>query len=77
MATWLRTDLKSYVLELLSEKNLSSHGLFRYSAVKRILDQHFSRAEIHDRLIWALVVFQVWHERYMVKQNAGDEGMRT
>lgn len=65
MAQWLKHDLKHYVVETLSEKNISKHGYLNPRTVKTILEEHFSGKEIHDTLIWAMLVFQRWHELYM------------
>lgn len=65
MAQWLKNDLKPYVLETLSEKNLSKHGYLHYGTVKNVLDEHFSGRELHDTLIWSIVVFQRWFDLYI------------
>jgi asparagine synthase (glutamine-hydrolysing) len=65
MTQWLRNDLKSFVQETLSEKNLNRHGYLNPGTVRKILDEHFSGQEIHDTLIWSMVVFQVWFNRYI------------
>ena len=64
MTRWLQTDLKPYVLETLDEKNLRKHGLFNAQTIKRIVDEHLSGKEIHDSLIWSLVIFQKWFDMY-------------
>jgi asparagine synthase (glutamine-hydrolysing) len=68
MAQWLKRDLKSYTVETLSEKNLKKHDLFDRATVKKILDEHFSGKEIHDTLIWSLLIFQTWFDMYMAKR---------
>jgi asparagine synthase (glutamine-hydrolysing) len=65
MAQWLKNDLKSYALETLSEKNLKKHGLFNYKIIDQIFEDHFSGREIHDTLIWSLLIFQKWYEMYI------------
>lgn len=65
MTQWLKHDLKPYVLETLTEKKLAKHGFVNPKTVNRILDEHFSGKEIHDTLIWSLLVFQKWFELYM------------
>ncbi len=62
MTHWLETDLKQYVLDTLNERNLNKHGLLNALTVKRITDEHFSGKEIHDTLIWSLVIFQKWFD---------------
>jgi len=65
MTKWLQTDLKPFVLDVLSNRNLSKHGLFNIETVNTILSEHFNRVEIHDKLIWALVMFQLWFNLYI------------
>ena len=69
MAQWLKTDLKSYVVEALSEKNLKKHDLLNSSTVKKILDEHFSGKEIHDTLIWSILIFQKWYDLYVENEQ--------
>jgi asparagine synthase (glutamine-hydrolysing) len=70
MTQWLKHDLKQYVLDTLSHGNLEKHGLFNTQTVRTLLDEHFGRKEIHDSLIWSMVIFQAWFERYMEKKKA-------
>jgi asparagine synthase (glutamine-hydrolysing) len=65
MTIWLKTDLKSYVLEHLSQVNLAKHGLFNEKVTTRLIHEHFSGKEIHDTLIWSLIVFQAWFDLYI------------
>lgn len=65
MTRWLQTGLKDYVVATLAPERLAKHGLFVPSAVKTLLDEHFQRREIHDKLIWSLVMFQTWYEMYV------------
>jgi asparagine synthase (glutamine-hydrolysing) len=62
---WLRSELRGYVLEVLSPRNLARHGLFDAETVARILSDHFEGRETNDILIWALVVFQAWFDSYI------------
>ncbi len=65
MSIWLQTDLKPFVLDRLKESNLNKHGLFNARSVRRILDDHFNRRELNDKLIWSLVMFQTWYDLYI------------
>jgi asparagine synthase (glutamine-hydrolysing) len=65
MARWLQTDLKEYTQDILCRKSLDAHGLFNPGRVADILAEHHSRKQIHDRLIWSLVVFQTWYRLYI------------
>jgi len=65
MTQWLKHDLKHYVLDTLTEKNIGKHGLFNLGTISKILDEHFSGKEIHDTLIWSLLIFQKWYDIYI------------
>lgn len=65
MTRWLKNDLRPFVMETLAGKNLERHGYLDVRTVNRILDEHFSGREIHDTLIWSMLVFQVWFNRYI------------
>jgi asparagine synthase (glutamine-hydrolysing) len=65
MARWLREDLRSYALEVLSPRHLSRHGLLQPETVGRVLADHFDGRESNDTLIWGLMVFQTWFDSYM------------
>ena len=47
MTKWLRGELKSYVLDTLSEDNLHKHDFFNSSTINTFLDEHFSLKETH------------------------------
>jgi hypothetical protein len=58
-------ELKPFVIETLAEKNLRKHDLLTPATVRTVLDEHFSGREIHDTLIWSMVIFQTWFNLYM------------
>lgn len=64
MTRWLQTDLKTFTRETLSPDRLARHGLLDPRTVSRLLSDHEERREIHDTLIWALLVFQTWFDRF-------------
>jgi asparagine synthase (glutamine-hydrolysing) len=65
MTKWLQTDLKELTLSKLSKDNLDKHGMFDQGTVRTILEDHYSRKEINDTLIWSLLIFQTWFDLYM------------
>jgi asparagine synthase (glutamine-hydrolysing) len=65
MTAWLRTDLKGYVRSTLAPERLARHGLFDADAVNGLIEAHMTRRETYDRQLFALMMFQKWHERFM------------
>ncbi len=64
LGPWLRHDLKDYMMDLLSRRNLKQHGIFNYQAVEHIINQHLQGSHNHRQLIWPLIIFQNWYNKY-------------
>jgi len=71
MTQWLKNDLKPYVVEALSEKNLKKHDLLNSQVIKRVTEEHFSGRQIHDTSIWSVLIFQKWYEMYIENNTIG------
>jgi len=73
MTQWLKNELKQYATDTLSAENLKRHDLLNPGAVREVLGEHFSGREIHDTLIWSLVVFQKWYDIYIEGNAPSDQ----
>jgi asparagine synthase (glutamine-hydrolysing) len=62
VAKWLVGPLRELVEDTLSESRLRADGLFRPKAVRTLLDEHYSRRRDNRKLIWTLLIFQLWHD---------------
>jgi asparagine synthase (glutamine-hydrolysing) len=67
MGTWLRTDLRPMVGDLLAGDRLGRHGLFNVDFVNSLLDAHYAGVEDYTEPIFALLAFEIWRERFDVK----------
>jgi asparagine synthase (glutamine-hydrolysing) len=65
VAHWLTSELRDLVLDMLSEERITRQGFFNYSYVKHLLDEHFSRQRDNRKLLWTLLIFQMWYDRYI------------
>ena len=70
LAVWFRGELREYVEDSLAVDRLARSGAFNASFVRRILDDHFAHVANYDNVIWALLVFELWHAEYI----EGDAG---
>jgi len=61
---WIRGELKPMMLDLLSERRIREQGLFQPAFVSRLVREHIEGTENHSHKLWALMVFEQWHEIY-------------
>jgi asparagine synthase (glutamine-hydrolysing) len=65
VARWLRADLRPLVLDLLSEDRLRRQGLFDTAQISRLLKDHFEARADNRKVLWTLLIFQLWHARWL------------
>jgi asparagine synthase (glutamine-hydrolysing) len=64
VAKWLNGPLKPLAEEMLSEKRLREGGLFNPAYVRGLLDEHQARHRDNRKLLWTLLVFELWRQRW-------------
>ena len=52
------------VEDMLSESRLKREGFFEPTYVKQLLDEHMAGYRDHRKLLWTLLVFELWHEHW-------------
>lgn len=62
---WLRTDLKYYAEEYMSEAAFARHGLFKQEGVNHIMQQFYKGDRNYNSLFWYLLMFQMWYKQWM------------
>lgn len=70
VAKWFRHELKGLLLDTLSRDRVQRQGLFRPEAVEALLSQHFTGKRDNRKLLWTLLVLQLWYDRWMTPQPA-------
>ncbi|MGH9944086.1 MAG: asparagine synthase (glutamine-hydrolyzing) [Pyrinomonadaceae bacterium] len=67
VAEWLKIKgrLRPLARDLLSPERLKRHGLFDAAYVARLQDEHERGAANHRKLLWTLLVFELWHESFV------------
>jgi len=71
IAVWCRNELREFSEDTLSRSAIERAGVFKYSAVRRILDDHFERRANNDNQIWALISFTRWYDEYISSSASG------
>ncbi|HEY1892341.1 MAG TPA: asparagine synthase (glutamine-hydrolyzing) [Steroidobacteraceae bacterium] len=64
MKHWLAHEWNGLMHELLSPRSLAADGLFDARYVGQLMREHEGGAHNHSHLLWALMVFQLWRDRF-------------
>ncbi len=62
---WLKGDMRALMQDVLTERRVNEQGLVRWPTVKRLMDEHLAGTENHSHKLWALMVFELWHDRHL------------
>jgi asparagine synthase (glutamine-hydrolysing) len=62
---WFRHELKDLLLDYLSPERLKKEGLFDYTFVENRLKEHLSGQVNHHYRLWALLMWEMWRERWL------------
>ncbi|PIR00670.1 MAG: asparagine synthase (glutamine-hydrolyzing) [Nitrospinae bacterium CG11_big_fil_rev_8_21_14_0_20_45_15] len=62
---WTRGILASEFDRLFTREKVEDEKIFNYEEIWRLIQEHRSRKVDHGRNLWALLSFQLWHDRYI------------
>lgn len=62
---WLRSELRPFVDQHLSEDAIKKQNIFDYTEIRRIKNAFFETEQEKPEKIWHLLMFQMWYERWM------------
>ena len=61
---WLRTSLKDWADELLSESSIHEQGFFHAVKIRERWQQHLSGTHNWEHFLWNILMFQSWHKNF-------------
>ena len=62
---WLRESQRDLLLDYLSPSRLRAQGIFDPRAVSALVREHLSQGADRGHQLWLILLFQLWHERWM------------
>lgn len=65
MDEWLQHDLAASAKRLFSEKDSACRRYFNLDFIDRLIGEHQRRRENHQRRIYALLCFELWHRQWI------------
>ena len=63
--SWLSNELKELTRSYLNPEILAQQEIFNTPYVQEILDEFYSGKEFLNKRIWALLVFQIWKDKFL------------
>ena len=65
VAEWLKVKLRPLARDLLSPERVRRAGVFNPEFVARLHDEHERGVANHRKLLWTLLMFELWHESFV------------
>lgn len=62
---WFRDELREMMTDTLLDSRTLSRGYFNPSAIRRMIDEHTSSQWDHSSRLWLLLVFELWHRKFI------------
>ncbi len=60
VAKWVKGELRGFVRDIFAPDRMKRRGLFNVDYVQRLLDEHERGVADHRKLIWTLLMFEMW-----------------
>ncbi|HEX5833850.1 MAG TPA: asparagine synthase (glutamine-hydrolyzing) [Pyrinomonadaceae bacterium] len=65
VAEWLKFKLRPLARDLLSPERVRRAGVFNPDFIARLQDEHERGVANHRKLLWTLLMFELWHESFV------------
>lgn len=62
---WLGTQFRPIMEDLLDTTKLKAEGLFNVNTINNLKKEHLKGKANHSHVIWSLMVFQAWKQRWL------------
>lgn len=66
VARWFQGPLRPLLEDKLGRDRLAAAGFFRSEVVERLIREHVAGARDHRKVLWTLLSFELWRDRYGV-----------
>lgn len=65
VAYWLSSDLNELLNDMLNKEFIERQGLFEHTFIQQLISDHLERRKDNRKLLWTLLMFQLWYQNYM------------
>jgi asparagine synthase (glutamine-hydrolysing) len=77
VAEWLKVKLRPLARDLLSPERVRRAGVFNPEFVSRLQDEHERGVANHRKLLWTLLMFELWHESFIATPKRIETSVST
>jgi asparagine synthase (glutamine-hydrolysing) len=75
MKHWLTSELREVLEEFLAPEKVRDTGVFQSEAVETLKSEHMRNVANHSHVLWSLIVFQAWHDRWLGGESGSQLAM--
>ncbi|MBI2996313.1 MAG: asparagine synthase (glutamine-hydrolyzing) [Candidatus Melainabacteria bacterium] len=72
---WLKHELKDILLHYTSKNYIENQGLFNHNFIETLVQNHLNEKWDNKKLLWNLLVFQLWYEKYKPMVGSASEAL--
>lgn len=65
LAIMFQTELKEYVENIIDSQRAHARGYFNPTEIRRLINEHSSGSHDHHKVLWQLLVLELWHREYI------------
>ncbi len=65
MFEWFSSDLRDLLEKYLTKENIEKQGFFNYQTIEKEMEKLDEDKYVNIDMLWFILVFAMWHERYM------------
>lgn len=73
LAIMFQGELKDYVTNIIDSELAASRGYFNQEEIKRLLKEHTSGSRDHHKILWQLLVLELWHREYIDPKSDSEQ----
>jgi asparagine synthase (glutamine-hydrolysing) len=65
----MRNELKSGLLNVLTEPRTLQRGYFKPNAIRKLVDEHMRGRRNRSGLLWRLLILELWHRNFLESKS--------
>ena len=62
---WLNNEFHDIMENYLNESTIKKNGIFHWPTIKKLIQEHRDGRENHSHILWSLIVFHDWQNRWL------------